>query len=306
LTAGGTAPRRPREPVHHHPITKFSFCSRNRTDNSSGGDGASRFGARQATSFTAYSAPNILPWRLPSYTSRSILSQVATTLWSVRWQLEGKPVAVDIAIGTSADHLDHQHHTTIPPGETSSRVRRIADGRMFVSVACHHGGPAVVAAERRIPFEAVTNFRDLGGYRTRSGRRTRWGRVFRSDALHGMTEGDVAMYDNLGLTAVFDLRGDVEVAEQPDPMPSRHLPMLSRPAGANIASAFNGSTGEDGERLLAGLYIGQIDHSATTIGELFSALAEPDGLACGIPLPRRQGSHRARRRSASRGPGSGA
>jgi protein-tyrosine phosphatase len=196
----------------------------------------------------------------------------------VRWQLEGEPVAVDVAIGTSADHLDHRHETTIPPGETSSRLRRIPSGRMFVSVACHQGGPAVVAAERRIPFEAVTNFRDLGGYRTRSGRRIRWGRVFRSDALHGMTEGDVAMYDDLGLTAVFDLRGDVEVAEQPDPMPSRHLPMISRPAGDNIASAFNGSTGEDGERLLAGLYIGQIDNSATTIGELFSALAEPGGL----------------------------
>jgi protein-tyrosine phosphatase len=196
----------------------------------------------------------------------------------VRWQLEGEPVAVDVAVGTSPDHVDHRHQTTIPPGETSTRVRRIPRGRMFVSVACHQGGPAVVAAERRIPFEAVTNFRDLGGYPTRSGRRIRWGRVFRSDALHGMTEGDIAMYDNLGLTAVFDLRGDVEVAEQPDPMPSRHLPMLSRAAGDNVASAFNGSSGEDGERLLAGLYTGQIDNSATTIGELFSALTEPGGL----------------------------
>ena len=149
---------------------------------------------------------------------------------------------------------------------------------MFVSVACHQGGPAVVAAERRIPFEAVTNFRDLGGYRTRSGRRIRWGRVFRSDALHGMTEGDVAMYNDLGLTAVYDLRGEVEIAEQPDPMPSRHLPMLSRPTGDNVVGAFDGATNEDGERLLAGIYTGQIDHSATTIGELFSALTEPDGL----------------------------
>lgn len=196
----------------------------------------------------------------------------------VRWQFEGEPVAVDIAIGTSADHLDHRHEATIPPGETSSRVRRIRHGRMFVSVACHEGGPAVVAAERRIPFEAVTNFRDLGGYRTGSGRRIRWGRVFRSDALHGMTEGDIALYDDLGLTAVYDLRGEVEVAEQPDPMPSRHLPMLSRPAGDSFAGSFDGATGEDGERLLAGLYIGQIDHSATTIGELFSALTEPGGL----------------------------
>jgi protein-tyrosine phosphatase len=196
----------------------------------------------------------------------------------VRWEFEGEPVAVDVAIGTSADHLDHQHQATIPAGETSSRVRRVPQGRLFVSVACHQGGPAVVAAERRIPFEAVTNFRDLGGYRARSGRRIRWGRIFRSDALHGMTEGDVAMYDDLGLTAVYDLRGDVEVAEQPDPMPSRHLPILSRPAGDQTPSAFDAAASTDGERLLADIYIGHIDHAAETIGELFSALTEPGGL----------------------------
>jgi len=196
----------------------------------------------------------------------------------VRWRLEGEAAAVDVATGTSVDHLDHRHQVTVPAGETSWRVPRAPHSRIFVSVACHQGGPALVAAERRIPFEAVTNFRDLGGYRTRSGRRIRWGRVFRSDALHGMTEGDVRMYDDLGLTAVYDLRSDVEIAENPDPMPSRHLPMLSRPAGDNVAGAFDGATSEDGERLLAGIYIGQINHAATTIGELFSALAESDRL----------------------------
>jgi protein-tyrosine phosphatase len=145
-------------------------------------------------------------------------------------------------------------------------------------VAPHDGGSTVVAAERRIPFEAVTNFRDLGGYRTRSGGRVQWGRIFRSDALHGMTDGDLATYDALGLRAVYDLRGEVEVAEQPNPMPSRSLPILTRPAGDDTSLSFDGMTSKDGERVLADIYIRSFDHSAERIGELFSALTESDGL----------------------------
>jgi protein-tyrosine phosphatase len=196
----------------------------------------------------------------------------------VRWELAGEPVDVDVAVGTSADDAAHRHAATVPAGETSLRLPRLSGGRTFVSVGSHKGGPAVVAAERRIPFETVTNFRDLGGYRTRSGRRVGWGRVFRSDALHGMTEGDLAMYNELGVRAVYDLRGEVEVTERPNPMPSRNLPILTRPAGNDTPVAFDGMTSEDGEGVLAGIYISHIDHAAVPIGEIFSALAEPDGL----------------------------
>jgi protein-tyrosine phosphatase len=197
---------------------------------------------------------------------------------TVRWEFEGAPVAVDVAVGTTPDVVDHERQATVAAGQTSVQVPRRSGVRQFVSVMSEGGGPAVVAAERRIPFEAVTNFRDLGGYRTRSGQRVRWGRVFRSDALHGMTEADLATYNDLGLRAVYDLRGEVEVAEQPNPMPSRSLPILTRPAGDGTPTGFEGTTTDDGERVLAAIYIGSIDHSAVRIGELFSALTEPDGL----------------------------
>jgi protein-tyrosine phosphatase len=93
-----------------------------------------------------------------------------------------------------------------------------------------------------------------------------------------MTESDLAVYSQLGLKAVYDLRGDVEVAEQPNPMPSRSLPILTRPAGDSTPLAFDGTTSDDGERVLADIYIRSIDHAAARIGELFSALTEPDGL----------------------------
>ena len=196
----------------------------------------------------------------------------------IGWELEGEPAAVDVAIGTSVDHLDHQYEVTVPAGETSLRMMRRPGGRQFVSVAPNGGGSAVVAAERRIPFESVTNFRDLGGYRTRSGRRVRWGQLFRSDALHGMSDGDRAAYNQLGLRAVYDLRREVECAERPDPVPSRNLPILSRPAGDETPVTLGATTGEDGERVLLDIYIGHIDHAAARFGELLSALAEDDGL----------------------------
>jgi protein-tyrosine phosphatase len=196
----------------------------------------------------------------------------------VGWELEGEPVAVDVAIGTSADQLDHNFEVTVPAGNTSLRVMRRPGGRQFVSVVPHRGGSAVVAAERRIPFEGVTNFRDLGGYRTLSGRRVRWGQVFRSDALHGMSEADLGVYNELGLRAVYDLRREVERAERPNPVLSRNLPILSRPAGDQTPVSLEATTSEEGERVLFGIYIGHIDHAAPRFGELFSAMANDDGL----------------------------
>lgn len=65
--------------------------------------------------------------------------------------------------------------------------------------------------ERLVPFEGVLNFRDLGGYESEDGRRTRWGRLFRSDAMHDLTEDDLVMFRGLGIAAVVDLRSTSEV-----------------------------------------------------------------------------------------------
>ena len=68
--------------------------------------------------------------------------------------------------------------------------------------------------ERDIPVDGVINFRDLGGYRTADGRGLRWGRLFRSGALHYITEAGVARLEELGVRSVLDLRRDDEIAYQ--------------------------------------------------------------------------------------------
>jgi protein-tyrosine phosphatase len=196
----------------------------------------------------------------------------------VRWELEGEPVAVDVALGRTADHLDHRHETTVPAGQNILRLPGDKSGRLFVSVAPRGGGSHVMAADRRVPFEGVTNFRDLGGYRTRSGTRTRWGLVFRADSLHGLSPGDHALYDRLGIGAIYDLRGEVERYERPNPVASRPLTILGRSADSDPPALPSGTTQAEGERILRDLYVGILDHSAAQIGELFTLLSDKNGL----------------------------
>jgi protein-tyrosine phosphatase len=68
---------------------------------------------------------------------------------------------------------------------------------------------------RVIPLEGGSNLRDLGGWPTGDGRRVRFGRVFRSAALNGLTDADVATLDRLGIAVVCDFRGEGERARWP-------------------------------------------------------------------------------------------
>jgi protein-tyrosine phosphatase len=69
--------------------------------------------------------------------------------------------------------------------------------------------------QRRIPLEGCLNFRDLGGYPIADGRAVRWRQVFRSDALHLVTDADLAhLRDEIGLGDVIDLRSSAEVRSE--------------------------------------------------------------------------------------------
>ncbi|MFI2437181.1 tyrosine-protein phosphatase [Streptomyces sp. NPDC018693] len=68
--------------------------------------------------------------------------------------------------------------------------------------------------DRHIPFEALHNFRDLGGYRTADGRhRVRPGLLYRSDSLGKLRQGtpDWTRFLSLGVGTVIDLRYPWEI-----------------------------------------------------------------------------------------------
>lgn len=64
---------------------------------------------------------------------------------------------------------------------------------------------------RTIAFEAVFNFRDLGGYPAADGRRTRWRRLFRADGLNRLRSHEADQVRALAIRTVVDLRTPGEI-----------------------------------------------------------------------------------------------
>lgn len=64
-------------------------------------------------------------------------------------------------------------------------------------------------------FEGIENFRDFGGVASTLGGRVRTGRLFRAAHLGAATPADIAALEQLGITAIVDLRRPTERAQQP-------------------------------------------------------------------------------------------
>lgn len=83
--------------------------------------------------------------------------------------------------------------------------------------------PEVREDLRRIPYQGVNNFRDLGGYATLDGRHTRWGMLYRSDRLSELTKRDLLYFHHLDVHSVVDFRSDSERQEAPDQLPQSSM-----------------------------------------------------------------------------------
>lgn len=69
-----------------------------------------------------------------------------------------------------------------------------------------------ISFSRQVNFESVFNFRDLGGYRTKSGHIVAWRHLFRSGELHNMTESDFkTLREKLRVISVIDLKSSIEI-----------------------------------------------------------------------------------------------
>lgn len=89
------------------------------------------------------------------------------------------------------------------------------------------------AVERSIDLDGCVNFRDLGGYPAADGRTLRWRLIFRSDALHALTDADIAcVRDDLRLSDIVDLRSTYELSNegrgrlQQEPIAFHHNPLF--------------------------------------------------------------------------------
>jgi protein-tyrosine phosphatase len=94
--------------------------------------------------------------------------------------------------------------------------------------------------ERLVSFDAVFNFRDLGGYETVDGRHVRPRAIFRSGPLQRLTGADRARMHELGVRTVIDLRSTDELTEwgrvpQLDDVEFHHIPLYEQDVGRQYA-----------------------------------------------------------------------
>ncbi len=79
---------------------------------------------------------------------------------------------------------------------------------------------------RFIHIEGVHNFRDFGGYETKTGRRVKSGKLFRSGQFGNLTDKGRESLNQIGPKLIIDLRRIKEREEQPGKfgeMPLRHI-----------------------------------------------------------------------------------
>jgi protein-tyrosine phosphatase len=79
-------------------------------------------------------------------------------------------------------------------------------GRRYLLLHDKQSGEVRRVAERLMPLEAGSNFRDLGGYPAAGGKHVRWGMVYRSAGQPMLNDRDLALIRSLSLANLVDLR----------------------------------------------------------------------------------------------------
>lgn len=108
-------------------------------------------------------------------------------------------MTVDASKLVSANDRDGAHEISVRPAT-----------RPYFLLRDRKDGSIVRVAERLLPLEHGSNFRDIGGYPAAGGKHVRWGMIFRSGASPLLTEADQATVAELRLANMVDLRSEEE------------------------------------------------------------------------------------------------
>lgn len=73
---------------------------------------------------------------------------------------------------------------------------------------------------RVLSLEKGINFRELGGYKTKSGKEVKYHKILRSAGLNKLTDNDLNYLSDYGLKTDVDFRSKDEIAKSPDKVPS--------------------------------------------------------------------------------------
>lgn len=123
---------------------------------------------------------------------------------TVELRYAGDPqTAVWLSDDTALDDRDRRVTLAFEAGKATFALP--VDRRVYVLLQSGEDDPIVIA-ERVLPLEQASNFRDVGGYTTKDGRMVKWGKVYRSGAMPLLTESDYGYIEDLRLDSIVDFR----------------------------------------------------------------------------------------------------
>jgi protein-tyrosine phosphatase len=88
--------------------------------------------------------------------------------------------------------------------------------RPYFLLRPEHSSDALRVAERLLPLQHGSNFRDVGGYPASGGKHVRWGRIYRAAATPLLSGPGIRYLSRLGITTIVDLRSVEERQLAPD------------------------------------------------------------------------------------------
>lgn len=194
------------------------------------------------------------------------VQRTAPDLVAVRWT-DADPVSVYAAARPDAP-ISQARLVSHADRDGEHVLRDDAGGRTYFLLRDDKSGKIVPVAERALPLEQGSNFRDIGGYPAAHGKTVRWGRIFRSGATPLLSEADRARIGALGLTQMIDLRSSEERVLAPTRIEGVPYTAVGYPMSRII-----GAGGMDAETL----YRGFPSLLAPQMRLLFRALADGRG-----------------------------
>jgi len=149
----------------------------------------------------------------------AVVTRVDAGHVAVEWQ-DADPVSVFVSPSPATDLKQAE---TLAKADRSGRVvvASTASERRYFILRDHGDKSLLRVAERVLPLEQGSNFRDVGGYKGADGKHVAWGKIYRSGAIPLLTEQDYAALEKLQIKAIVDLRSTDERMIAPDQLDDR-------------------------------------------------------------------------------------
>jgi protein-tyrosine phosphatase len=125
----------------------------------------------------------------------------------VNWKGVGP---VDVLVAERADASPSAARLVSAKDRDGSATFTTSSTHPYVLLRDPASGRFVRVAERLLPLETASNFRDIGGYAAAGGKHVKWGLVYRSGGTPLLSDADKARIASLGLKDMIDLRSSEE------------------------------------------------------------------------------------------------